>query len=127
MKLYIIIIGVQVQCCFTSTETVRTVRDGEPKAATSISTQFLSSERPRVHSCFTSTETVRTVRDGEPKAATSISTPVPELCAGRKKHTPSYVLLSALSVTAFPTETTDCTSVLQPSSENILPRFTCVF
>ena len=33
--------------CFTSTETIRTVRDGEPKTAT------------------TSTETIRTVRDGE--------------------------------------------------------------
>ena len=69
-----------VQCCFTSTETVRTVRaqDGHlhfhtvpcsvllyvqrpygllgPRTATSTFTQFL------VQCCFTSTETVRTVR-----------------------------------------------------------------
>ena len=30
--------------CFTSTETIRTVRDGEPKTATSTFTQLLSSE-----------------------------------------------------------------------------------
>ena len=34
---------VQVQCCFTSTETIRTIRDGEPMTATSTSTQLLSS------------------------------------------------------------------------------------
>ena len=31
------------QCCFTSTETVRTIRDGEPRTATSTFTQLLSS------------------------------------------------------------------------------------
>ena len=31
------------QCCFTSTETIRLIRDGEPRTATSISTQLLSS------------------------------------------------------------------------------------
>ena len=31
---------VQVQCCFTSTETVRIIRDGEPKTAISTFTQF---------------------------------------------------------------------------------------
>ena len=35
---------VWVQCCFTSTETIRTVRDGEPRTATSNSTQLLSSD-----------------------------------------------------------------------------------
>ena len=34
-----------VQCCFTSTETVRTIRDGEPRTSTSTFTQFLSSEK----------------------------------------------------------------------------------
>ena len=34
----------QVQCCFTSTETIRTIRDGEPRTATSTFTQLLSSE-----------------------------------------------------------------------------------
>ena len=33
---------VQVQCCFTSTETIRTIRDGEPRTATSTFTQLLS-------------------------------------------------------------------------------------
>ena len=38
-------IQVQVQWCFTSTETLRTIRDGDPRtAATSIFTQFLSFE-----------------------------------------------------------------------------------
>ena len=37
--------AVQVQCCFTSTETIlRTIWDREPRTATSIFTQFLSSE-----------------------------------------------------------------------------------
>ena len=31
---------VQVQCCFTSTETVGTIRDGEPGTATSAFTQL---------------------------------------------------------------------------------------
>ena len=34
----------EVQCRFTSTETIRTVRDGEPRTATSTFTQLLSSE-----------------------------------------------------------------------------------
>ena len=34
----------QVQRCFTATETIRTVRDGEPRTATSTFTQLLSSE-----------------------------------------------------------------------------------
>ena len=35
---------VRVQCYFTSTETIRLIRDGEPRAATSTFTQLLSSE-----------------------------------------------------------------------------------
>ena len=35
--------GVRGQCCFTSTETVRTIRDGEPRTATSTFTQIMSS------------------------------------------------------------------------------------
>ena len=55
-----------VQCCFTSTETTRTIRDGEPRTATSTFTQLLSSEHSSsVQRCFTSTETTRTIRDGE--------------------------------------------------------------
>ena len=34
---------VRVQCCFTSTETIRTIREGEPRTATSTFTQFMSS------------------------------------------------------------------------------------
>ena len=34
-------VGKTVQCCFTSTETVRTIRDGEPGTATSTTTQLL--------------------------------------------------------------------------------------
>ena len=36
-----------VQCCFTSTETIRTIRDGEPRTVTSTFTQFLSSVSKR--------------------------------------------------------------------------------
>ena len=36
--------GRQVQRCFTPAETIRTVRDGEPRASTSTFTQLLSSE-----------------------------------------------------------------------------------
>ena len=35
-----------VQCCFTSTETVGTIRDGEPRTITSTFTQPLSSASP---------------------------------------------------------------------------------
>ena len=37
----------RVQCCFTTTETIRPVRDGEPRTATSTFTQLLNSEGPR--------------------------------------------------------------------------------
>ena len=65
-----------VQCCFTSTETVRTVRDGEPRTATSTFTQLLSSTDIQIQCCFTSTETVRTILDREPRAPTSSFTQV---------------------------------------------------
>ena len=42
-----------VQYCFTSTETIWTNRDGEPRTATSTFTQVLNSVY-----CFTSTETI---------------------------------------------------------------------
>ena len=61
-----------VQCCFTSTETIRLIRDGEPRTATSTFTQLLSSDRAvQVQCCFTSPETIRLIRDGEPRTATS--------------------------------------------------------
>ena len=59
-----------VQCCFMSTETLRTVRDGEPRKATSTFTQLLS----LVQCCFMSTETTKTVRDGDSRKATSTFT-----------------------------------------------------
>ena len=38
---------VEVQSCFTSTETIRTIKDGEPCTATSTCTQLLSSEKKK--------------------------------------------------------------------------------
>ena len=55
-----------------SAETVGTVRDGEPRTATSTFTLLLSSEI--LQCCFTSTEAVWTIRDGEPRTATSTFT-----------------------------------------------------
>ena len=52
---------------YASTETVRTVRDGEPRTPTSTFTQLLSS----VKVVQVNTETVRTVRDREPMTSTS--------------------------------------------------------
>ena len=55
-------------CCFKSTETIKTIRDGEPGTATSPDiTEVL------VRCCFMSTETIKTIRDGEPRTATSTS------------------------------------------------------
>ena len=65
---------VQVQRCFTSTEIIRTIRDGEPRAASSTFTQLLSFELLLVQCCFTSTEAIKTIRDGEPRTATSTFT-----------------------------------------------------
>ena len=49
--------GVRMQCCLTPTETIRTIRDGDPRTSTSTFT--------RSSCCFTSTETIRTNRDEE--------------------------------------------------------------
>ena len=68
---------VQVQCCFSSTETIRTIRDGEPRTAPSTFTDTapeLWSLTVQVQCGFTSTETVRTIRGGEPRTATSTFT-----------------------------------------------------
>ena len=54
------------QRCFTSTETLRTIRDGQPRTATSTFTH--------VQCCFIFTETIRTIRDGEPRTVTSTFT-----------------------------------------------------
>ena len=67
---------VQVPCCFTYTETIRTIRDMEPRTATSTFTQLLSSVfgKVQVQCFFTYTETIRTIRDMEPRTASSTFT-----------------------------------------------------
>ena len=54
------IILVEVQFCFTSTETVRTIRDGNLDFHTAPELWRIIVQ---VQCCFTSTETVRTIRD----------------------------------------------------------------
>ena len=53
----------RVQFCFTPTKTVRTIKDGEPRTATSTFIQLLSVETFRVQCCFTS---IKMNRDEEP-------------------------------------------------------------
>ena len=73
----------------TSTETIRTIRDGEPRTATSTFTQLLSSDMLiQVKYCSTSTETIRTIRDGEPRTPTSIFTQLLSSEARRVGETP---------------------------------------
>ena len=74
-----------VQCCFTATGTIRLIRDGESRTATSTFTQLLSYVElnvlgcrvdilgtncdqcvSMVQCCFTSTETIRLIRTGSP-------------------------------------------------------------
>ena len=67
--------SVQVQCCMTSTETIRSIRGGEPRTTTSTFTQLLTSDAMFVQCCFTSTETtLRSIRGGEPRTSTSTFT-----------------------------------------------------
>ena len=57
---------VQVQCCFTSAETIRIIRDiWQPRTSTSTFARLLSSDPTtvQVQCCFTSTETIRIIRD----------------------------------------------------------------
>ena len=60
----------------TKTVFLRTVRDGEPRAATSTFTQFLSFDEDAFsfYCYFRSTKTVRLIRDKKPRAATSTFT-----------------------------------------------------
>ena len=53
------------RCCFTSTETVRLIRDGSPRRPPRLSHSSWARTR-FVQCCFTSTETTRTIRDGSP-------------------------------------------------------------
>ena len=68
--------GRKAKCTrLTLTETIRTIRDGEPRTSTSNFTQLLSSDSFTLVQCsFTSTKTIRTIRDGEPRAASSTFT-----------------------------------------------------
>ena len=59
---------IQVQCCFTFTETIRTIRDGESRTATETIRTIRDGESR------TATETIRTIRDGESRTATSTFT-----------------------------------------------------
>ena len=59
--------AVQVQCYFTPTETIRTIRDGEPRTATSTFSQRLSSYTKVVNvfdvgNCLYSAESLFRVR-----------------------------------------------------------------
>ena len=62
-----------VQHCLMSTETVQTVRDGEPRTSTSTFTHLQSSD-PQWFSVALLVQSVRTIGDEEPRTATSTST-----------------------------------------------------
>ena len=82
-----------VQCCFTSTETIRTIRDGEPRTATSTFTQLLSSVPwVQVQCCFMFTETIRTIRDAEPTTATSTFTQL--LSSEHARHSSPTIIIN---------------------------------
>ena len=67
-----------LQCCFTSKETTRLIRDGEPTTATSTFTQLLTSV---LQCCFTSTETIRLIGDGEPMMTNLVFHTAPDICS----------------------------------------------
>ena len=57
--------------CFTSTETIRTVRDGEPRTATSTFTLLLSSVNISSMLLYVHRDhIIKTISDGEPGTAT---------------------------------------------------------
>ena len=84
-----------VECCFTVTETIGLIRDGEPRTATSTFTQLLSSVMMMmfvelnvlgrrltyklVECCFTATETVGLLGTGAQDGHLDFHT-APELC-----------------------------------------------
>ena len=64
-----------LKCCFTSTETVRLIRDGSPGRPPRFHTASVTSDLAlsvSLQCCFTSRETVGTVRDGEPSTSTQL-------------------------------------------------------
>ena len=58
--------AIQAQCCFTSTETIRTIRDGVPRMATSTFTQLLSSGPSNVEVLLYVHRNRRFITDGRP-------------------------------------------------------------
>ena len=79
--------------CLTFTETIRSVKDREPRMATSTLTQLLSSEIfVQVQCCFKSTETIRAIMDGEPRTATATSTFAQLLTSDGTHHNAVYLL-----------------------------------
>ena len=87
----------------TSTETIRTIRDGEPRTATSTFTQLLSSAfgLVQVQCCVTSTETIRNIMDRKPRTATSTFTQL--LSSGVCLFCSSFIIIPAV----FPAPRTD--------------------
>ena len=71
--------GVPVQCCFTSTETIRLIRDGLLRTATSTFTQLMSSSSMLLYAH----RNQRLIMDGLPRTATSTFTDTApgELCS----------------------------------------------
>ena len=58
--------AIQAQCCFTSTETIRTIMDGVPRTATSTFTQLLSSGPSNVEVLLYVHRNRRFITDGSP-------------------------------------------------------------
>ena len=80
---------VRVQCCFPSTQTVRTIRAQHDHL------DCHTAPVP-VQCCFTSTETIRTVRDGEHRAAISTFTQYPN--SGYYSILAKAILISKIAV-----------------------------
>ena len=75
------VIQVQVQCCYTSKESIETIRDVEPKTATSPlwHSSWALYDKVQVQCCFTSTETKKTIKDEELRTDTSLDSKVPSV------------------------------------------------
>ena len=59
-----------VPCCFTSAETIRLIKDGEPRTATSTFTQFLSSSSVLLYTQGQLLSSKDHIMDGEPRTFT---------------------------------------------------------
>ena len=94
--------SVQVQCCFTSTETVRTIGDGHAQdghldfhTATELCWQF-------VQSCFTSTETVGLLGSGDQDGHLDFHT------APERWRAPKWTVVRRVSSGWWPTSELTC-------------------